>query len=972
MTNGVAFQTRARTIDHLGRGQIADAPTAISELWKNAYDAYARNVSLHVFDGQPNIAAIFDDGVGMDYDDVVRRWLVIGTESKIEEFDESSPETLGLPLRPRQGEKGIGRLSVAFLAPCTILVSKKATSDFIVVAVDWRLFENPFIALDDIRLPVEQFSSPEAVTVGLASLLETLSSNLGGPGSERGERLTAGWQRFSEYERRHGATVTTSETIRDSWQSMALTRRHLEEWPVFLGLAEHGTAMFMIDLNHELGVWVRPQESGDEVEEVKDRLRQTLTGFTDPYSESRPDFDYEVYIHRGENNARIIGASDVFGIDGLRDLEHYIDGEFDERGTFSGRIVAYGQDLGIKTFVPKFPPPMRGRDKLGPFKFAIGTFEVDERRSTHSETQHALIEAQAKHYAGVSLYRDYLRVMPYGRPDADFLGMEERRSKNAGREFWAHRRSFGRIGVTRVGNPALRDKAGREGLVDNRAFREMRLLVVEFLKDAARKYFGSDSALRHEVLPGIMERKALQKEAADRARTRRRKGMRQFLREQSAPLDEAIKRADSLVALAKDTLVSKDRVQATVLAARFRDVRTISENLRPPIPLARLGDLEEQWRLYRDDYQALLDRIQELAQLTAEVDSTLGGEAPHEVLARRLREQGGSITVQLDEHAAAIDERMNHLRQIWRNHQATDQGELERRVGHVLNGTVTNTNLLSLLNLIDVNRTELGEIFAGKYRSFIATLDQLIDGIDIEGAYAITEDDRAELEDQLRDIRAVAQIGITVEIIGHEFETLESEVRRNLNKLPAACRNTNAYEAALRAHLGLADRLRFLSPLKIGGYRTRERISGEKIALYLEEFFSRVFTEQRIEFSVTKSFRGIEITDIPSRIFPVFINLINNAVYWSSLSLERQIKIDFKDGLVIVGDSGPGVDPEDVARLFDIFFSRRRSGRGVGLYLSRANLAVAGHKIRYAERNDPAVLDGANFIIEFKGVVANG
>ena len=42
MIHGVSFQTRARTIDHLGRGQIADAPTAVSELWKNAYDAYAK------------------------------------------------------------------------------------------------------------------------------------------------------------------------------------------------------------------------------------------------------------------------------------------------------------------------------------------------------------------------------------------------------------------------------------------------------------------------------------------------------------------------------------------------------------------------------------------------------------------------------------------------------------------------------------------------------------------------------------------------------------------------------------------------------------------------------------------------------------------------------------------------------------------------------------------------------------------
>lgn len=36
---------------------------------------------------------------------------------------------------------------------------------------------------------------------------------------------------------------------------------------------------------------------------------------------------------------------------------------------------------------------------------------------------------------------------------------------------------------------------------------------------------------------------------------------------------------------------------------------------------------------------------------------------------------------------------------------------------------------------------------------------------------------------------------------------------------------------------------------------------------------------------------------------------------------------------------------------------------------SRANLAVAGHQIRYAREEDPHVLPGANFIIEFKGIL---
>jgi signal transduction histidine kinase len=628
--------------------------------------------------------------------------------------------------------------------------------------------------------------------------------------------------------------------------------------------------------------------------------------------------------------------------------------------------------LGIRTFQPARPLSTKGRDKLGPFSFAIGTYEQDERRSTHEANQHALLDQQADKYAGMFVYRDFLRVMPYGRPDADFLQMEERRSRHAGREFWAHRRSFGRIGFTRSENPSLRDKAGREGLVDNRAFREMRILVIQFLQDAARKYFGTDAPFRAEMLPAIMERKALQREAADKARARRRKSMRQFLKEQTSPLEDAIQRADSLIELAQDTLSKKDKTQATVLAARVRDIRLVSDSLRPPTPPSRLGDLEVAWRSYRDNFQNFAEKLQKLATVAAEVDAAIQSDKPKDVLSSHYEEQRKILIDQLRKFSAEIDDRLARLRKKWADQGRADEEEIQNRIGHLLTAKVSAANLLGMLNLLDANRAELAETFADRYQSIIGALDQLIEGIDLQGAVDITNERQEELEEQLRDIQAVAQIGITVEIIGHEFETLESEVKRSLAKLPLATRQTEAYKQALRSHQALSDRLRFLAPLKIGGYRAREIITGQQIGDYISEFFSTMFKDQRIDFLATAAFRKIAITDIPSRIFPVFINLVNNAIYWTSQSTERKIRLDFKDGLAVIADSGPGVDPEDVPRLFNIFFTKRRSGRGVGLYLSRANLSVAGHKIRYATGDDPRVLDGANFIIDFKGVRVDG
>ncbi|HEY6816569.1 MAG TPA: ATP-binding protein, partial [Croceibacterium sp.] len=173
----VAFKTRARTIDHLGRGQIADAPTAISELWKNAWDAYATQVSLNIFDGDPIIAAVFDDGAGMSAADFTDRWLVVGTESKVDGPPPPPPKFFQGPPRQRQGEKGIGRLSAAFLAPATLVLSQQEGGVMSAVLVDWRLFENPYLSLDDITLPVRTFANPASVLLSFPSMTEVILGN---------------------------------------------------------------------------------------------------------------------------------------------------------------------------------------------------------------------------------------------------------------------------------------------------------------------------------------------------------------------------------------------------------------------------------------------------------------------------------------------------------------------------------------------------------------------------------------------------------------------------------------------------------------------------------------------------------------------------------------------------------------------------------------------------------------------------
>lgn len=72
---------------------------------------------------------------------------------------------------------------------------------------------------------------------------------------------------------------------------------------------------------------------------------------------------------------------------------------------------------------------------------------------------------------GLYVFRDGLRILPYGEPGNDFLKMEERRSKGITYYLFSHRRMYGYMEISKLNNPSLVDKSSREGFVENSAFK---------------------------------------------------------------------------------------------------------------------------------------------------------------------------------------------------------------------------------------------------------------------------------------------------------------------------------------------------------------------------------------------------------------------------------------------------------------------------------------------------------------------
>ncbi len=104
------------------------------------------------------------------------------------------------------------------------------------------------------------------------------------------------------------------------------------------------------------------------------------------------------------------------------------------------------------------------------------------------------------------------------------------------------------------------------------------------------------------------------------------------------------------------------------------------------------------------------------------------------------------------------------------------------------------------------------------------------------------------------------------------------------------------------------------------------------------------------------------------RLEQVMVNVLRNSLDAVSQSSERKIEIMIRPSddriVIVVRDSGPGIAPDDLERLFEPFFSRKQDGKGLGLGLS-LSLAIVkdfGGTIRMA--NHPA--GGAMTTIELR------
>jgi len=96
-------------LEHLGINLYSNIPAVLSEIVANAWDADAKSVKITINKAEEKII-IEDDGVGMNRNEVIDRFLTVGFKRR-----EILGELTAAGRKP-MGRKGIGKLSIFSVA----------------------------------------------------------------------------------------------------------------------------------------------------------------------------------------------------------------------------------------------------------------------------------------------------------------------------------------------------------------------------------------------------------------------------------------------------------------------------------------------------------------------------------------------------------------------------------------------------------------------------------------------------------------------------------------------------------------------------------------------------------------------------------------------------------------------------------------------------------------------------------------
>lgn len=243
-------------------------------------------------------------------------------------------------------------------------------------------------------------------------------------------------------------------------------------------------------------------------------------------------------------------------------------------------------------------------------------------------------------------------------------------------------------------------------------------------------------------------------------------------------------------------------------------------------------------------------------------------------------------------------------------------------------------------------RTTLRELGRRSSKDDQQTILALRDYVeDMEAAWSRAKKTIKSQEDQAEMYLHLAGVGMLLEFVIHELTRVTSATLSDLKStqqsaLPPGLRSLSKQLQTLE------KRLRILDPVSTPGRQRKEEIDVGEVIRTLLEAHEQQFERHMIYPDLTE--KGVlSAKVVAGQMYQIFENLISNSIYWlthhrsvqskkrhaPSFDAKLEVKIDGKAGTLTFSDNGGGIDPADKDKIFDPFFSKKPSGRGIGLFI---------------------------------------
>lgn len=965
------FRTRARALDLLGRQQIAGIPTAINELIKNAYDAYADHFDASLL-RKDGLLVLRDDGIGMSRGDFENRWLTLGTESKVLKAGNMPPIDSSKPFRYISGEKGIGRLAIASIGQQVLVLTKaklKEDTNIVVAFLDWNLFEIPGLNLEDIVIPVVEMKHlPNEDDV--KEILDQVEFSI---------RKLCNQGKISQ----DSVDDVISSLRKIHINPERLARQLQGNFDLNAG---YGTHFYIANVSESLYLDLQKEDNSDEAT----KMETTLLGFHNTMTPEHGDPSIEItfrdYRDDDESFVSLIDDEQFFTPDEFLMADHRVKGEFDKYGQFHGFITIYGDQT--YEYNINWKDNVYRATSCGPFNIDFAYLQGKEVESRVSTINYDKLYNKTSRIGGLYIYRNNIRVLPYGNSDYDFLDIEKRRTLKASRYFFSYRRMFGAIDISNTEDSLLIEKAGREGFIENLAYKQFRAILKHFFEQLAFEVFGENAnSSTAEYYQKKKEEQTKYHKALQQKDKRAKNKKDNFVRALNrffADLDaknfemnvnamlETLKHDMALVQYGGNS----DESSQCLIQAETSCRRSIMEYQRAiavpsPKGFVMSKAIEADYREYCQQYKNLHDELflsalKQVDTLVHECEERLSIEISKrkrlsesvEIITGEAQKTNKQKRLETNEAVKSVSQKVmevtNQLMEDLDAQIQTVRGQFQQLAIH----DGDNFDLV-------VERRRMEEQIESISQRNTMVMDKIIrqlEGLYIqredEDSYVTNQDIEDAMSEELEDLRTrvnadveLSQLGLAIGIIHHEFSSTVDSIKMSIKDLKAWSeadqRLESLYQNVKVNFEHLDGYLSLLTPLNRRMEREMIDIPLTDIRIFLNDLFGSRLRRHNIKLKHTNGFAQQKVFGYRSSFYPVFVNIVDNAIYWLKQSdqEDKVIRLHADEMGIYISNNGPIIPSNNRERIFDLRYSTKPNGRGLGLAISREVLNDIGYEL---------------------------